>query len=209
MSYAVIQEGQSRSFPQGDAFLKDTTNAEAAEILVVCGARYQPNERKIAILIELGMESLAEHTGDDCRHTNVLGFARYRNGDDAPSPLIELVCPASASDAAIGAARDMFKGAGLEVVTCSDQIGRIINRLVLPKYNAALRFLDEGLATQSDMDLTCKLGLGYPDGPIERVLRGGLAQHHDVTLAMFETYGTPSYAPPRRAIVAASRKRQG
>ena len=52
------------------------------------------------------------------------------------------------------------------------------------------------------MDLTCKLGLGYPDGPLERIFRGGMARHFDVTHALFETYGTPAYAAPRRAIVA-------
>lgn len=62
------------------------------------------------------------------------------------------------------------------------------------------------LATQKDIDLTCKLGLGYPDGPIERTIRGGLAHHYDVTKALFETYGTPGYAPARRAVVAAQRR---
>ena len=75
-----------------------------------------------------------------------------------------------------------------------------------PKYNAALRFLDEGLATARDLDVTCRLGLGYADGPIERVERGGLAHHYDVTQALFETYGTPTYAPARRAVVAKQRE---
>src|SRR5262249_4149339 len=75
-----------------------------------------------------------------------------------------------------------------------------------PKYNAALRFLDEGLATAKDMDTTCRLGLGYADGPIERVERGGLGFHHDVTRALFETYGTPGYAPAPRAVVAKARE---
>jgi 3-hydroxybutyryl-CoA dehydrogenase len=93
-------------------------------------------------------------------------------------------------------------------VVSADQIGRIINRLVIPKYNAALRFLDEGLATQADMDLTCRLGLGYPDGPLERIIRGGLAHHYDATRALFDTYGTPAYAPPRRAVVAKNMSRK-
>jgi 3-hydroxyacyl-CoA dehydrogenase len=121
--------------------------------------------------------------------------------------LIELVRQPASSEAAIHAAMVMFESAGLQVVVSSDQIGRIINRLVLPKYNTALRFLDEGLATQADMDLTCKLGLGYPDGPIERVIRGGLANHYARTKALFDTYGTSSYAPPRQAIVAFNRSR--
>ena len=51
---------------------------------------------------------------------------------------------------AIEAARTMLEAAGLTVVLCSDSAGRIVDRLVRPKYNAALRFLDEGLATATD-----------------------------------------------------------
>ena len=103
----------------------------------------------------------------------------------------------------------MFEAAGFTVVVCSDQVGRIIDRLVRPKYNAALRFLDEGLATAKDMDLTCRLGLGYPDGPIERVERGGLAYHHDVTTALFAVYGRGGLraGAPRAGGQAARRER--
>jgi 3-hydroxybutyryl-CoA dehydrogenase len=50
------------------------------------------------------------------------------------------------------------------------------------------------------------LGLSYPDGPIERVDRGGLADHYDVTQSLFEVYGTQGFAPARRAVVAAKRR---
>ncbi len=148
------------------------------------------------------------HTGEAAGEegSNVLGFARYRNGSEAPSPLIELVRQPNSKPEAIAAAKAMFEGAGFTVVVCADQAGRIVDRLVRPKYNAALRFLDEGLATAKDMDMTCRLGLGYRDGPIERVERGGLANHYDVTAALFEVYGTPAYAPARRAVVAKQRR---
>jgi 3-hydroxybutyryl-CoA dehydrogenase len=115
---------------------------------------------------------------------------------------VELVRHSNSSETAIAAARQLFTEAGLEIVVCGDQVGRIISRLAVPKYNAALRFLDEGLASQIDMDLTCKLGLGYTDGPIERVMRGGLANHCRISKTLFEAYGTPAYVPPRRAYVA-------
>jgi 3-hydroxybutyryl-CoA dehydrogenase len=206
MRYAVIGDGAGRSFPKADAFLSKATSAKDAEILIYAGAPFAADSARIVILVELEDESLAEHVGEGGL-SNVLGFARYRNGDDAPSQLIELVRQPASGDAAVQAARTLFEEAGFQVVLSSDQIGRIVNRLVLPKYNAALRFLDEGLASQSDMDLTCKLGLGYPDGPIERVVRGGLVNHYARTKALFDTYGTPSYAPPRQAIVAFHRSR--
>jgi 3-hydroxybutyryl-CoA dehydrogenase len=207
MAYTIVSSGESRSFPSGDPFLSG--GLADAPVLVLLGTpRLQPDPSRSAILVELGTECLGVHTGEDSGEegSNVLGFARYRNGDDPPSKLVELVRQPRTDPAAIAAARTVLEATGLTVVECADAAGRIVDRLVRPKYNAALRFLDEGLATAADMDLTCRMGLGYPDGPIERVTRGGLAAHHDVTSALFEVYGTSAYAPARRAVVAAMRR---
>ena len=206
MPHEIVSAGPSRSFPEGDPFL--STSTPGAEVVVCLLEAAMPEEPKRAVLVELDTECLGVHTGEALGEegSNVVGFARYRNGDDPPSPLVELVRQPNTSEDALAAARAVFETAGLTVVVCSDQAGRIVDRLVRPKYNAALRFLDEGLATARDMDLTCRLGLGYPDGPLERVDRGGLARHHDVTKALFEVYGTPGFAPARRAVVAHMRE---
>jgi len=205
MSYAILQRGVSRSFPEGDAFLAKATVGGAADVLVCIGMPPPDEHACKAIAIELDRECLADHVGFDAPPANVFGFARYRNGSDAPSRLVELVRLPNSDPDALAAVRQVFEGAGLAVSVCADHAGRIIDRLVRPKYNAALRLLDEGLATQADMDLTCRLGLGYPDGPIERVMRGGLADHFEVTSALFETFGTSAYAPARQAVIAARR----
>jgi 3-hydroxybutyryl-CoA dehydrogenase len=209
MRYAILQSGASRSFPVGDPFLAGAGPLADAEVLVCLGAAPPADAiAYAAVLVELGTECLGAHTGEaeGREGSHILGFARYRNGDDPPSPLVELVRQPHSTESAIVAARALFTASGLTVAVCADQAGRIIDRLVRPKYNAALRFLDEGLATQADMDLTCRLGLGYPDGPVERVARGGLAHHYDVTSALFAVYGTPAYAPARRAVVAVQRR---
>ena len=207
--YSIIHNGLSRSFPQGDTFLAGA--GEGADILVLLGGsggQSLQDASKTAILVELDTECLGVHTGEAAGRegSNVLGFARYRNGDDAPTGLIELVRQPASDPAAIEAATEMFEAAGFAVVVCADQPGRVIDRLVRPKYNAALRFLDEGLASAEAMDMTCRMGLGYPDGPIERVERGGLARHHDVSQAIFGMTGQNSYMPARRAVVAKARE---
>lgn len=209
MRYTVRQKGESRSFPPGDAFLGGAS--DSGEVTVHLGRPLVADQSKVAVLVELGSECLGVHTGEAAGQegSNVLGFARYRNGADAPSRLIELVRQPMSKAEAIAAARAVFEAAGLTVVVCADQAGRIVDRLVRPKYNAALRFLDEGLATAKDMDTTCRLGLGYPEGPIERVERGGLVYHHDMSRALFEVYATPGYAPARRAVVAKRREGKG
>lgn len=205
-AFSIKTAGTSRSFPEGDDFLqKGVANAD---VTVHLGGGYQPDATRVAVLVEIDTECLGVHTGENmgAEGSNAVGFARYRNGNDAPSNLIELVRQPNTDPAALEAARAVFEVAGFDVVVCKDLPGRIVDRLVRPKYNDALRFLDEGLATAEDMDKTCCMGLGYPDGPIERVTRGGLARHFDVSKAIFDMTGQAGYAPARSAVVAKQRE---
>ena len=212
MDYRVINLGQSRSFPDRHALLDKA--GPRGEVLIVLGDRIVEDldqvgnlEGYTAVLLELGTECLGVHTGEarGDEGSNILGFARFRLGDDPPTHLVELVHQPATRPAALQAARQVFEAAGLKVALCKDVPGRIVNRLVRPYYNAALRRLDEGLASAADMDTTLKLGLGYPEGPIALLERSGLHRHFDVTQALFEATGDPAYAPARRARVAKQR----
>jgi len=219
VNYQIIRAGESRSFPGDHPFV--TAAAESGEVVVIVGAnagaafgKFKDRERKLAILVELGTECLGAHTGEErgLEGSNVLGFARFRLGAAPPSDLVELVRQPRTAHTAIDAARGLFEGRGMKVALCGDFAGRILDRLLRPYYNAALRRLDEGLASAADLDTTLRLGLGYPEGPIELLERTGLAQHCDVTQSLFEAYGDAAYAPARRARVEKQRQelnRQG
>ena len=209
MAYTIIDTGGSRSFPAEHAFTKGA--ASGGEVVVIIGSavgaafsRLADRESKAAVLLELGTECLGAYTGESRGEegSNVLGFARFRLGDAEPSNLVEVVRQPRTSEAALAAAKQVFEASGLQVVVCGDFAGRIIDRLVRPYYNAALRRLDEALASADDLDTTLKLGLGYPEGPIALLERTGLEHHFDVTQALFEAYGDAAFAPARRARVA-------
>jgi len=211
--YQLIDTGNSRSFPGAHPFLE---KAEASgDVVVIVGENAAKSlqtlaqaESRTAILIELGTECLGVHTGEGHGRegSNVLGFARFRLGSAEPTSLVEVVRQPNTTETALAAAREIFEAAGLQVAICGDFDGRIIDRLVRPYFNAALRRLDEGLATGDDLDTTLKLGLGYPEGPISLLERTGLEHHHDVTQALFEALGDPAYASARRARVAKTRR---
>ena len=156
MDYVIKKQGESWSFPEGDPFLEGASSE--GDIVLHLGTPFEADAEKMAVLVELGTECLGKHTGENVGRegSNALGFARYRNGEDPPSNIIELVRQPMTDDGAITAASAMFEAAGLEVAVSADQAGRIIDRLVRPKYNAALTFLDEGLASADDLDLTCR-----------------------------------------------------
>jgi 3-hydroxybutyryl-CoA dehydrogenase len=209
----LIDTGGSRSFPNRHKL----HDAAGDDIVVILGtapglalAKLGDVADRTAVLIELGTECLGVHTGERGGEegANVVGFARFRLGDAEPSDLVELVRQPRTRAAAIEAARTLFEFVGLKVAVCGDFPGRIVDRLVRPYYNAALRRLDEGLASASDLDLTLRLGLGYPEGPIALMEKTGLARHCEVTQALYEALGDPAYAPARRAQVAKQRERQ-
>jgi len=209
MAYSLIDTGNSRSFPAAHALTQGA--AAAGDVVVVIGADVarglagiKDREQKTAIVLELGTECLGVHTGESrgTEGSNVLGFARFRLGAAEPTKLVELVKQPNTAPAALAAAKRMFEDAGLAVAVCNDFPGRIVDRLIRPYLNAALRRLDEGLATADDMDTTLKLGLGYPEGPIALLERTGLAAHFDVSQALYESLGDAAYAPARRARVA-------
>lgn len=212
MAYCLIDTGGSRSFPAAHALTQGA--AEDGEVVVVIGAevkrglaRVKDPGRRAAVILELGTECLGVHTGESrgTEGSNVLGFARFRLGNAEPTGLVELVRQPSTAPAALAAAQQIFADAGLAVAVCNDFPGRIVDRLIRPYLNAALRRLDEGLASADDMDATLKLGLGYPEGPIALLERTGLAAHFDVTQALYESLGDAAYAPARRARVAKQR----
>ena len=108
MSYAIISQGESRSFPNGDPFHAAAVEVQGAEVVVYLGnAVLRPHPDKRAVLVELRTECLAVHIPDDnqAQFQNVVGFARYRNGSDPPSNLVELVRRTETADGALSAAR--------------------------------------------------------------------------------------------------------
>lgn len=204
-----ISTGTSRSFPPVHALRAKI--ADHADILVITGDRVGPAlqslenpQRYQAILIELGMECLGVHTGENSglEGANVLGFARYQMGRGPLTSLVELVRQPKTLATALSAAKAWIESEGLVVAVCADTPGRIVDRLIRPYLNAVLRRLDEGLASARDMDTTLKLGLGYPEGPISMLERTGLAEHYRVSQALYQALGHPGFVPARRAQVA-------
>lgn len=213
MGYRLIQSGESFSFPDRHALLNAATAQGNSAILIgsQAGKRYAQATTEFAncpfVLIELGNECLGVHIGDDNGPGNVLGFARFRLGNADPTSLVELVRKPWTDEASVEAAKKTLTDAGLVVAVCQDFPGRILNRLIRPYYNAALRRLDEGLASANDMDATLRMGLGYPEGPIELLNRTGLEHHFEVSQSLYEQLGQEPYAPARRARTAWLRSR--
>jgi 3-hydroxybutyryl-CoA dehydrogenase len=215
-TYRVIHSGESRSFPAPHAFIEAATPLGDGFVFIgerAGAAMAAAGDLASAtfVAIELGTECLGVHTGESrgSEGSNIVGFARFRLGRANPSNLVELVRQPATKPEALAASKAAFEAAGFKVAVCGDFPGRIVDRLLRPYLNAALRRLDDGLASAADMDKTLCLGLGYPEGPISLLERTGLAEHHDVTQALYAALGQEPYAPARRAQVSKARQLAG
>lgn len=116
-----------------------------------------------------------------------------------PAPvmkLVEVVKTISTSDETIEQVQQFARSLGKTPVLAKDTAGFIVNFLLIPYLLAAIRMLENGVASRDDIDTAMRLGCGYPMGPFTLLDYVGL----DTTLwaaeAIYEEYKDPLYAPP-------------
>jgi 3-hydroxybutyryl-CoA dehydrogenase len=125
-----------------------------------------------------------------------------------PAPvmaLVEVVRPITASDETIGAARAFAEACGKSPVEVKDQAGFIVNALLFPYLNNAVRLLEQGVASRDDIDTAMKGGCGFPMGPFALLDLVGLDTSLAILDALYDEYRDPNYAavPLLRRMVSA------
>ncbi|CAG2180968.1 unnamed protein product, partial [Oppiella nova] len=81
--------------------------------------------------------------------------------------LVEIVKVQGTNEQTFELLQQFVKDADKVGVACKDTPGFIVNRLLVPYMQEAVRLLERGDATARDIDTAMKLGAGYPMGPFE------------------------------------------
>ena len=119
--------------------------------------------------------------------------------------LIELVRAITTSDDTIAFGRAYGVALGKTTVESRDRAGFIVNALLIPYLNGAIRMLEDGFATREDIDTAIHLGLNHPMGPLQLIDLIGLDTHLFIANVLFEEFKEPTFAPPpllRRMVTA-------
>jgi 3-hydroxybutyryl-CoA dehydrogenase len=119
--------------------------------------------------------------------------------------LIELVRAISSSDDTMAFGRAYGAVLGKTTVESRDRAGFIVNALLIPYLNGAIRMLEDGFATREDIDTAVHLGLNHPMGPLRLIDLIGLDTHLFIADVLFEEFKEPTFAPPpllRRMVTA-------
>jgi 3-hydroxybutyryl-CoA dehydrogenase len=125
-----------------------------------------------------------------------------------PAPvmsLVEIVPALTTSEETVQAAWDFAVACGKEPVKVKDQAGFIVNALLFPYLNAAVRMLENGVATKEDIDAAMCGGCGFPLGPFQLLDLVGLDTSLSVLERLYEERRDPACVPApllRRMVTA-------
>jgi len=115
-----------------------------------------------------------------------------------PAPmmsLVEIVRPLTADDETISEVRAFAEACGKAPVEVKDQAGFIVNALLFPYLNNAVRLLENGVATREDIDEAMKGGCNFPMGPLALLDLVGLDTSLAIIEALYAEFRDPNYAP--------------
>jgi len=115
-----------------------------------------------------------------------------------PAPvmsLVELVRPLTATDETMATCRAFAEACGKEPVEVKDQAGFVVNALLFPYLNNAVRLLESGVATMEGIDTAMRGGCGFPMGPFALLDLVGLDTSLAILEALYLEHCDPNYAP--------------
>lgn len=125
-----------------------------------------------------------------------------------PAPvmnLVEIVRPVTADDATIAGATEFAERCGKDAVVVEDRAGFIVNALLFPYLNNAIRLHENGTASMESIDIAMQGGCGFPMGPFALLDLVGLDTSLSILDALYAEFRDPNYAamPTLRRLVVA------
>jgi 3-hydroxybutyryl-CoA dehydrogenase len=123
----------------------------------------------------------------------------------AAMTLVEIIRPITASDDTIATATAFAQACDKSTVEVQDGAGFIVNALLFPYLNNAVRMLERGTASRDDIDAAMKGGCNFPMGPLALLDLVGLDTSLAILDALYAEFRDPNYAaiPMLRRLVAA------
>ncbi|MEU7113706.1 3-hydroxybutyryl-CoA dehydrogenase [Streptomyces sp. NPDC046182] len=115
-----------------------------------------------------------------------------------PAPamkLVEIVRTVLTADDVHATVREVTTKIRKHPVDCGDRAGFIVNALLFPYLNNAIKMVQEHYATLDDIDAAMKLGGGYPMGPFELLDVVGLDVSLAIEQVLHREFRDPGLAP--------------
>lgn len=110
--------------------------------------------------------------------------------------LIEVIKGAKTSIETIDTLKYFCSTIGKTPIHVKDSPGFIVNRLMAAQINQAIKLLEQGVATEEDIDGAIKLGLLHPIGPLALADLIGLDVFKDILESLYERTNDMTFKSP-------------
>jgi len=119
-------------------------------------------------------------------------------------PLVEVIRPITASDETIARANAFVATCKKDPVQVLDRAGFIVNALLFPYLNNAVKMLEAGTANMEDIDTAMKGGCNFPMGPFALLDLVGLDTSVSILDALYAEFKDENFVPATtlRALLA-------
>ncbi len=112
-------------------------------------------------------------------------------------PLVEVIRPITASDETIARANEFVAACGKDPVQVLDRAGFIVNALLFPYLNNAVKMLEAGTASMEDIDTAMKGGCNFPMGPFALLDLVGLDTSVSILDALYAEFKDENFVPAK------------
>jgi 3-hydroxybutyryl-CoA dehydrogenase len=157
------------------------------ELLGALDAACKPGTLLAIVVADRPVIGLAMATG---RPEDVVGLHFVGSTD-----VVEVVRTVRTSAAALDAAIELVRALGKHPVTCGDRAGLVVDALLYPYLNDAVKMVEAGYSTPGDIDNAMRLGCGYPAGPFATLDAAGPARALAVLRSIYAEHLEPGLAP--------------
>jgi 3-hydroxybutyryl-CoA dehydrogenase len=112
-------------------------------------------------------------------------------------PLVEVIRPITASDETIARANAFVATCKKDPVQVLDRAGFIVNALLFPYLNNAVKMLEAGTANMEDIDTAMKGGCNFPMGPFALLDLVGLDTSVSILDALYAEFKDENFVPAK------------
>ena len=109
--------------------------------------------------------------------------------------LVEVVGTIATAPEVVATAREFSRSLGQVPVTCGDRAGFIVNALLFPYLNDAVRMLEAHYASADDIDTAMTVGAALPMGPFALLDVIGLDVSLAIQRSLYQEFREPGFAP--------------